>query len=306
MPLTVAALLSMPGLDELQVLAGRRHLTERTITWAHVIELADPTPWLQGGELVLTTGLGLGPDEESQRDYVRRLAGADAAALGFGTGLSFAAVPPAVCAQADELGLPLFEVPRPVPFLAVTKAVAGRLAAEQYETVQRAVEAQRRLTRAAGRTRQLDHRIEPQLGGQCERLTDVPDEPTRHPGSGQRSDPGLRRAADQRSFECRPQVVAVGNPAGVRRKAWVDSKLRDFEHRAQSPELGVGADCDDQWTISGGQGLVRCDVRVTVSHRGRRDAGTQIIGRLVHQPGQQRGQQVDLDALAAPAAGAFV
>lgn len=149
MPLTVAALLSMPGLDELNVLAGRRHLSERTITWAHVIELADPTPWLQGGELVLTTGLGLGPAEDSQRDYARRLAGAGAAALGFGTGLSYQGVPPAVCAEADELGLPLFEVPRPVPFLAVTKAVAGRLAAEQYETVQRAVDAQRRLTSAA-------------------------------------------------------------------------------------------------------------------------------------------------------------
>jgi purine catabolism regulator len=150
MPLTVAALFSMPGLDAFTVLAGRRHLSERTITWAHVIELCDPTPWLQGGELVLTTGLALDPDDEDvQCDYVRRLAGAGAAALGFGTGLSHEAVPAAVCAQADELGLPLFEVPRPVPFLAVTKSVAGRPAAELYETVQRAVEAQRRLTRAA-------------------------------------------------------------------------------------------------------------------------------------------------------------
>ena len=29
------------------------------VDWAHAIELEDPTPWLAGGELVLTTGLRL-------------------------------------------------------------------------------------------------------------------------------------------------------------------------------------------------------------------------------------------------------
>jgi purine catabolism regulator len=45
----------------LKVLAGRSSL-DREVVWAHSIELTDPAPWLNGGELVLTTGLRLVPD----------------------------------------------------------------------------------------------------------------------------------------------------------------------------------------------------------------------------------------------------
>ena len=31
--------------------------------WVHSSELLDPTPWLSGGELLLTTGLQLARDE---------------------------------------------------------------------------------------------------------------------------------------------------------------------------------------------------------------------------------------------------
>jgi purine catabolism regulator len=143
----VAALLARPGFG-LRVLAGREHL-HREISWAHVVELDNPVPWLEGGELLLTTGLGLPADEDAQRSYVRRLVAAGVAAVGFGVGLSYETVPPALVDEAHDRGLVLFEIPRPMPFLAITKEVAARLAAEQYETVQQAVDAQRRLTRAA-------------------------------------------------------------------------------------------------------------------------------------------------------------
>ena len=32
---------------------------DRPLSWVHVSELADPTPFLEGGELLLTTGLAL-------------------------------------------------------------------------------------------------------------------------------------------------------------------------------------------------------------------------------------------------------
>ena len=46
----------------LVVLAGASEL-DRRIEWVHSIELADPTPWLRGGELLLTTGLHLPADD---------------------------------------------------------------------------------------------------------------------------------------------------------------------------------------------------------------------------------------------------
>src|SRR5664279_5294165 len=82
----------------LVVLAGSTGL-ERRIEWAHSIELADPSPWLRGGELLLTTGLRLpfaGDDE--LRSYVDRLNRAGVVALGFGVGLSHARVPDAMVA----------------------------------------------------------------------------------------------------------------------------------------------------------------------------------------------------------------
>jgi purine catabolism regulator len=142
----VEDILRLPGLA-LKLVAGgdgARH----AIRWVHVSELEDPTPWLKGGELLLTTGMGLGKTPARQRAYVERLAAARLAGLGFGTGFSYARVPKAVTQAADRLRFPVFEVPYPVPFIAITEAVFSRMAAEQYEVLQRSLEAQNHLTRA--------------------------------------------------------------------------------------------------------------------------------------------------------------
>ncbi|MGW4031413.1 PucR family transcriptional regulator [Streptomyces sp. NPDC004838] len=140
-------LLRRPDL-RLMALAGRDGL-ERDVEWAHSIELADPAKWLSGGELVLTTGLRLPESSEARRNYVRQLAKARVAAVGFGVGLSHERVPEALVEAAEETGLPLLEVPLPTPFAAVTKAVMERLAEQQYEGVVQASRIQPRMTRAA-------------------------------------------------------------------------------------------------------------------------------------------------------------
>jgi purine catabolism regulator len=53
-----------------------------------------------------------------------------------------------VLVEAEACEFPLFEVPYPTPFIAITEAVFTRILAEQYETLQRAVDAQHVLTRA--------------------------------------------------------------------------------------------------------------------------------------------------------------
>ncbi|WP_460406714.1 PucR family transcriptional regulator ligand-binding domain-containing protein, partial [Actinophytocola sediminis] len=132
----------------LSVLAGKDGLARR-ITWPHSIELADPVPWLDGGELVLTTGLRLPGSAAGRRRYVESVHAAGVAGLAFGVGLSFHRVPDAVVAAADRVGLPLLEVPLPTPFVAVTKAVTHRLAELRYEGVARAARGQLTMTRAA-------------------------------------------------------------------------------------------------------------------------------------------------------------
>lgn len=144
--LTVHDILRVPGLA-LRLAAGASGL-DRPVRWVHISELEDPTPWLKGGELLLTTGAGLGRTPAEQRAYVKRLADAGLAGLGVGLGFSVDKLPRALSAAAERVGFPVFEVPYPVPFIAITEAVFTRLLSEQYDMLQRAVDAEHVLTRA--------------------------------------------------------------------------------------------------------------------------------------------------------------
>jgi purine catabolism regulator len=116
------------------------------IRWVHATELPDPTPWLSGGELLLTTGIQL-QDEEDQRDFVRRLAEHGLAGVGFGIGIAHDQTPAALTDEADRLDFPVFEVPYEVPFIAITEKAFTRLVNEQYEMLQRGIAHHRRLER---------------------------------------------------------------------------------------------------------------------------------------------------------------
>ncbi|MEV0589550.1 PucR family transcriptional regulator [Nonomuraea sp. NPDC050310] len=119
---------------------------EVPVRWVAVSELEDPTPFLEGGELLLTTGMRLA---EPYEPYIGRLVARQVSGLGFGVGLSHEVTPPGLVKAAGEAGLPLVEVPRETPFIAIGKVVSELLAAEQYEEVSQAFAAQGRLTRAA-------------------------------------------------------------------------------------------------------------------------------------------------------------
>ncbi|HEX9123825.1 MAG TPA: PucR family transcriptional regulator ligand-binding domain-containing protein [Actinomycetota bacterium] len=146
MALTVRDILAVPGLA-LRLVAGEVSI-DRPVRWVHASELEDPSAWLKGGELLLTTGAGIGATPAKQRAYVNRLVEAGLAGLGFGLGFSHDRIPKALVAAAQDAGFPLFEVPYPVPFIAITEAVFTRLGAEQYAVLQRAFDAEQQLTRA--------------------------------------------------------------------------------------------------------------------------------------------------------------
>ncbi|WP_330332916.1 PucR family transcriptional regulator [Streptomyces sp. NBC_00536] len=148
MPLTLASLVQHSAL-KLSVRAGESRL-DTPVRWAHVSELADPVPYMEGGELLLITAMKLdAEDPEEMLRYVRRLAAAGVVGLGFAVGVNYEAVPDALVEAARAEDLPLLEVPRRTPFLAISKAVSAALAADQYRAVTAGFEAQRELTRAA-------------------------------------------------------------------------------------------------------------------------------------------------------------
>ena len=109
MTVAVRDVVAIPGAS-LRFLAGERFAAQ-PLRWVHSSELEDPTPWLQGGELILTTGLRLGATPAAQRAYVRRLVDAGVAGLGFGVGFGHARTPRALVTEAEKLGFPVFEIP---------------------------------------------------------------------------------------------------------------------------------------------------------------------------------------------------
>jgi purine catabolism regulator len=130
---------------DVRVLAGESGL-DLPVRWVHISELLDPTPWLSGGELLLSTGLQL-DSPERQREFVARLADAQLSGLGVGTGFTHQTVPAALLEAAEECDFPVFEVPYEVPFIAITEAAFTQLVNEQYAVLRRAITAHERLER---------------------------------------------------------------------------------------------------------------------------------------------------------------
>ncbi|WP_394248223.1 PucR family transcriptional regulator ligand-binding domain-containing protein [Arthrobacter pityocampae] len=129
MAITLADLLSDPALG--LVGEGRSEPPAQPIQWVAVTELEDPRPFLNGAEVVLTTGVRL-KTGAAQRAFVRRAHDAGALAIGFGVGLTHRRIPAALLAEADAVGLPAFRVPYEVPFIAIGKTVADALSADHY------------------------------------------------------------------------------------------------------------------------------------------------------------------------------
>src|ERR1700748_2908576 len=137
----------LPTVDELLALDVLRQGSPHVIAGAdglaapvrgfHVLELADAAYLLQGGELVLTTGVALPAEPALLARYA-----ADLAAAG-GTGVSALAVelgrryvgalPAALVRAAADSGLTLVAFEREVSFVEITEAVHARIIDAQLE-----------------------------------------------------------------------------------------------------------------------------------------------------------------------------
>ena len=140
--LTVRSLVEDCGLE----LAAGETSADKPVRWVHISEHEDPTPWISGGELLLTTGYNLGTPAR-QRRYVGLLAGEGVAGLGFGIGFDHKRLPKAIVEASVEHDLPLFEVPYEMPFIAITERASARLINEQFGVLERAVQVHERLER---------------------------------------------------------------------------------------------------------------------------------------------------------------
>ena len=120
-----------------------------SIRWVAVTEHLNPTPFLEGGELVLTTSCGSPKTEHQWEEYVERLNKAHVSALAFGVGPWQRQVPRELLTAAREHGLNLIEVPEATNFVRISRLVADLLEAEAVASARLLGKAQQSLIQAA-------------------------------------------------------------------------------------------------------------------------------------------------------------
>ncbi|GAA3654289.1 PucR family transcriptional regulator [Microbacterium marinilacus] len=147
-PPTLGALLDRADLSLRAVVGEERG---QRLRWIHSSDLLNPTPFLDDGVALLTTGTQFSrrADASAFDTYVRRLTEHGVAAIGFGTDVARARVPDGLVEACRAERMPLFEVPFGTPFIAVIRANAEAIAAEGYARRSWALAAQRAISLAA-------------------------------------------------------------------------------------------------------------------------------------------------------------
>lgn len=150
MAITVRNLLEQRSLNLRLAVEGSGATLDSPISWVQVSESADPTTYLEGGELLLTTGLVMpdGTPDAAHREYASRLAEIGARGVGFGLGIQHEHVPQWLIYQCEAVGLPLFTVPLATPFIAISKTIARGISDDTHRNVERMYRNQQRLLRS--------------------------------------------------------------------------------------------------------------------------------------------------------------
>ena len=119
------------------------------IEWTATSELLDPTPFLGGREMLLTTGAQIDAHDDLEvRDYFARLASRGIAVVGFGVGLSYDEIPDTFVKYCAQFGIALLEVPYETPFVAISRMVADAVAEQKYAEIARAQDIHDQLVQA--------------------------------------------------------------------------------------------------------------------------------------------------------------
>jgi purine catabolism regulator len=136
---TLADVLALPVIraGRPEVMAGRDRL-DRPVRWVHVTELLDPASFLEGGELILTTGMPQADDPTRVRDYVDQLADVGTAGLVVELGRRYQRVPDALVHACRARDLPLIVLGRGVLFIEITQTVHALILDAQGELLRRA------------------------------------------------------------------------------------------------------------------------------------------------------------------------
>jgi purine catabolism regulator len=121
-PFTVADVLTRPLFQHAKVVAGTKGLS-RPVRWVHVLEVSNAASFVNGQELILTTGVGLRNSEDSVLQFVRQLVENQVSGLCIELVQRFTEVPTIVLRYAEEHDFPIIVFEKEVRFIDITQDI---------------------------------------------------------------------------------------------------------------------------------------------------------------------------------------
>lgn len=164
--LTVADALKLTEFEDAKIVAGHNGL-HKAIAWVHIASVPDAPRWLNGGELVLTTGHNVPQEHSEQQHYIQAMIDKGVAGLVLSVGRYIDHAPEGMRELANAHDFPLVEIPYEKPFINLAKAANERIAEENMAMVAGALDIQQRLTQLVldgGDLKQLASRMAGLLG----------------------------------------------------------------------------------------------------------------------------------------------
>lgn len=118
--LTVRDVLARDSFQKAKLVAGEKGLG-RQVRWSHILEVRDFESLISGGELILTTGISMTLDLETQIAYIRQLNELGVSALCIELPNPNINIAPEVVSLADELDFPLILFDEVIRFVDLTQ-----------------------------------------------------------------------------------------------------------------------------------------------------------------------------------------
>ncbi|WP_242851437.1 PucR family transcriptional regulator ligand-binding domain-containing protein [Clostridium sp. DMHC 10] len=122
MVVTCGNMLKLPSLEKMKVVAGEKGLN-RIIRWVHVMEYPEYSKWLNGGELILFSGVSIENDVDKFINFVRDINSKNVSGLAVNIGPYIKKTPKEVIELANSLGFPIFEFPFQMKFIDVSQSI---------------------------------------------------------------------------------------------------------------------------------------------------------------------------------------
>lgn len=137
MPMKCEEILKLKSLkDKIKVVAGKKGL-KRNVRWVHFAEIienaCDITKWLFGGELLFLTGLGFRDNAEALKDLIINSHKKNLSGIVISIGKYINEIPKDILSLADELSLPLFEIPWDIRFVEITREICSSIIMKDLE-----------------------------------------------------------------------------------------------------------------------------------------------------------------------------